>query len=482
MGSSGCDGASNSSATCGYGGEGAGRGETPPTCIPSENADAVGNDCGVFVDPEAPAGGMGTKENPVGTMGEAVGRLGADRSRIYACAAEFAEEVRLPGGTELYGGLECTKGWGYVGDRTKTTLRAPGAGKVALRLEGGKGTRVSDVQAVALDAQGAGESSIAVIAHEVEAEITGCAFEAGQGMDGAAGEGYPSVAPAGETGLDGQDACTANGVHGGDSVVTRCGVMESISGPGGTGSTIAGGSGSPGAPLGTMNGGAGEGASNCTPGTQGEKGKAGVGGAGAIELGTLAKTGYVGTAGRDGRRGGPGQGGGGGGGAKGGSGALLCAGATTGGAAGESGGSGGCGGAGGRGGTAGGSSIALVSVRSSLAFTGVTLRAGGGGQGGDGGPGQYGGPGGFPGAGGGMPAGTTNLKLGCSGGPGGKGGMGGQGGGGRGGHSVGIAYRGEAPSTEGVTFVKGTAGGGGVGADAGGNGAPGEQRDVQEFE
>ena len=472
--------------TCGYGSEGAGGGggETPRTCIPSENGEAVGNECGVFVDPNAPGGGMGTKESPLGTMGEAVARMGADRNRIYACAAEFGEEVRLPGGTELYGGLECTRGWGYVGESRKTRLRGPGGGKVALRLEAGRGTKVRDVEAVAWDAQGAGESSIAVIAEEVEGEIRGCAFEAGMGRDGEAGDGYATGAQPGETGLDGNEACTANSIIGADAVSSRCGGEDSTSGPGGNGFAGSGGDGTSGAPLGSMNGGVGAiGEAGCSAGTKGEDGAPGVVGAGATEAGTLAKTGYEGAAGRDGQRGGPGQGGGGGGGAKGGSGALLCPGATTGGAAGGSGGSGGCGGAGGRGGRAGGSSIALLSVDSRLVFAGVTLRAGGGGKGGDGGAGQNGGAGGFPGAGGGVPAGATDLKPGCSGGPGGQGGTGGQGGGGRGGHSAGIAYRGEGvPSTEGVTFVTGTAGEGGMGGDAGGHGAPGVAKDVQEFE
>lgn len=476
------DGTYSCSEATGGGGTGGAGGGTPVGCVPSA-MNVPEDSCGVFVDPNASEGGTGTKDSPVQTITEAVGMLGADKTRIYACAAAFAEDVTLPGGTELYGGLDCAKQWGYVGDMTKTTITASTAGKVPLTLEAGMATKVSDIHAVALDGSAPGESSIAVVANEVAAEITGCVFEAGKGVDGVLGEGYTSAAQSGAMGMVGGEACTANTVVGADAVSTRCGATDSTSGLGGNGSIASGGSGSPGLPDGAMNGGAGEGMSICTPGTKGDDGMPGMPGAGATGLGTIAKAGYTGALGLNGMTAAPAQGGGGGGGAKGGSGAGLCPGATTGGAAGGSGGSGGCGGAGGRPGTAGGSSIALLSLSSSIAFTAVTLQSGDGGTGGDGGLGQDGGPGGFPGAGGGVPVGANNLNTACSGGDGGKGGKGGLGGGGRGGHSIGIAYRGAAvPSTEGVTFMKGMPGNGGMGADANGNGAPGAQVDVQVFE
>lgn len=72
-----------------------------------------------------------------------------------------------------------------------------------------------------------------------------------------------------------------------------------------------------------------------------------------------------------------------------------------------------------------------------------------------------------------------NTLKGCNGGDGGQGGFGGKGGGGLGGHSVGVAYTGKAPPK--ATVSLGMAGLGGVGMDAGGNGAPGEAKDMLLF-
>jgi len=70
----------------------------------------------------------------------------------------------------------------------------------------------------------------------------------------------------------------------------------------------------------------------------------------------------------------------------------------------------------------------------------------------------------------------------CNGGNGGNGGQGGKGGGGRGGHAIGIAYRGaSAPDLTTVTFLKGTAGTGGKGADTMTDGDVGLALDTQQF-
>jgi hypothetical protein len=55
---------------------------------------------------------------------------------------------------------------------------------------------------------------------------------------------------------------------------------------------------------------------------------------------------------------------------------------------------------------------------------------------------------------------------GCQGGDGGKGGKGGGGAGGAGGLSVGILFKGTAPTSDGATFTLGTAGTGGTGKSA----------------
>jgi hypothetical protein len=68
----------------------------------------------------------------------------------------------------------------------------------------------------------------------------------------------------------------------------------------------------------------------------------------------------------------------------------------------------------------------------------------------------------------------------CKGGDGGQGGDGGKGGGGRGGHSIAIAYKGTAPTRDGVRVALGKAGHG-LGDDAIGSGADGIEAVMQEF-
>ena len=58
---------------------------------------------------------------------------------------------------------------------------------------------------------------------------------------------------------------------------------------------------------------------------------------------------------------------------------------------------------------------------------------------------------------------------------------GGAGGGGRGGHSIGIAYKGNAPPTEKITIQTGEFGAGGLGANAPGNGKDGMKANTLAF-
>jgi hypothetical protein len=451
---------------------------TPADCVPSENSKPVEDTCGVFVSSSKGAdGAAGTKSAPLKTLAEAITK--ANGLPVYACAEAFAGSVTLASGSAIFGGLDCTKDWAYVGATTKSTLTGD-ADKPALVLAStANGAKVEDFTITAANAMTAGGSSIAVVVDGATAELSRCDLIAGDAIAGAAGAAYPSAAQAGAMGLPGSDACKANSILGGDSVVSMCGMPDSISGLGGNGTVNSGGDGSNGSPGAAMNRGIGEVGAVCTAGTVGDAGPAGMPGAGATGAGTIDKTGYTGAAGMPGTGGGPGQGGGGGGGAKGGTGMNQCMAGMAGGASGGSGGSGGCGGLGGKSGSAGGSSIGLISLKANVSFTDVKVSTGNGGPGGDGGPGQDGGLGGAPGAGGTAPSG---LKPACNGGNGAMGGKGGKGGGGLGGHAIGIAHTGTAPPMKGVTFdKKGTAGKGGAGADAMHDGAAGVQADMQSF-
>ncbi|WP_437798781.1 PGRS family protein [Sorangium sp. So ce693] len=460
--------------TCGHfpGGDAGG---TPEGCIPSELTSAVSDTCGVFVATGGDDNGAGTKADPVKTLSVAISRATEQGSAVYACAEEFKEAAEVPAGMAIFGGLDCAKGWTWVGEEKKTTL-APGEEGIALKvLRGEDPVRIEDVSVRAADAEAPGTSSIAVLVDGATAELARCELIAGKGADGAEGEDAPSEVPAqAPPGNAGTDACSDRDgtpgpdttLSGGAQVVNECGGELSIGGGGGDGNVTNGTGGDIGASGALGAAGAGEpsaGAWSCAAGGTGQggdNGPPGDVGVAASGLGTLSSSGYVGVSGGGGGAGKPGQGGGGGGGAKGG--AAICPGAMPGaGASGGSGGPGGCGGLPGQGGGAGGASIALASVEGKVMLQDCVLKAGNGGKGGAGGDLQPGGAGGLGGVGG---TGVGGSKNACDGGKGGQGGNGGPGGGGLGGPSFAIAYRGEPVKQEGQTMLQsGTPGAGGPG-------------------
>lgn len=481
-GGTGGSGPSASSSSSGGGGTGG----TPINCIPSDDGkSAVDATCGVFVSATGDDGATGAQDKPVQSLKKAAVLAMAGDKRIYACAEELAGATQLPAGITVYGGLDCgvlPRSWKYIGDKTKTTITAD-AETIPLTLASGAGTKLFDLHVIAKAAVNPGGSSIAVVADQVTAELTRCAFDAGDAQAGAPGQKYSSAAQAGVAGEQGASACSGATVNGGNPVSSMCGALDSSSGNGGQGFSASGGPGGPGLPNGTPNGGLADSGAGCDLGTTGDNGASGMPGLGALGLGTISTAGFAGVIGGPGLVGPPGQGGGGGGGAKGGTGAGKCLmAAMAGGAAGGSGGSGGCGGAGGKGGNPGGSSIALLSLGSSLTFSAVTLSTGAGGVGGDGGAGQDGGGPGSPGKGGVVPMTATSLSVGCDGGLGGTGGKGGKGGGGIGGHSIAIAFTGTEPAKSGWMATTGKFGAGGAGGDVAGAGAPGVKADTQAFQ
>jgi len=426
-------------------------------CTPSVAPGAVKDDCGFFVKAGS-EGGDGSKAKPFGTLSEAIDPALKGTKRIYVCTAPLEEksEVKVPAGVRIYGGVDCEKDWAYVGASTKSMLSAP-SGVIPMRLLAGDGvTEVHDMHVAAESAKKPGGSSIAVIAEGAKAAFVGALIEARDAMPGTDGEAYGSGADSGKDGNPGSMACSSASVLGAEGPMNKCDDAESVGGPGGNGSAAQGGPGGSGQPGddASMNGGEGEwGGMMCTPGQSGSNGVDGEPGKSAKELGFInAVDGYIGMIGKDGKAGKSGQGGGGGGGAKGGkSGGNKCSDKdSAGGASGGSGASGGCGGKGGKGGGFGGSSIGIVSLGAELSFKSTVIKTGLGGPGGNGGPGQEGGKGGVGGLGGEVPDGATSLNAACSGGSGGDGGKGGEGGKGSAGHSIGIAFRLTAPSTEGV--------------------------------
>jgi len=475
----------------GTGGGGGGGGGMPVGCVPSESAQPVGDDCGVFVSSSLGAdSNAGTKSTPMKTLQEAIDK--ANGRPIYACAEELAGSVTLATGVTIYGGLDCTKGWGYVGATTKSALMGEADAAALTIASTASGAKIEDFTITAASAKAAGVSSIAVVVDGATASLMRCHLVSGDGVPGADGDDAPSTpAQAGSNGNAGAGACSANTVSGAAQVENNCGMESSIGGKGGDGNKSNGTDGSVGLPV-NIGGQAGKGddgsagwscninGGNGQPGAPGLPGLEGAG-ASMSDLGTLASSGFTGAAGGDGEPGKVGQGGGGGGGVRG-QASNECNGQLgIGGASGGSGGAGGCGGAGGKGGKGGGTSIALVSLKASLTLKEVTLRTGNGGSGGAGGDRQVGGDPGADGAGGIKVAG---LQAGCDGGKGGPGGDGGAGGGGRGGHAIGLAYTGTAPAIDMKQITVGTAGKGGLGGSnnvKNNQGADGVAAPMQEF-
>ncbi|MCC6559590.1 MAG: PGRS family protein [Polyangiaceae bacterium] len=460
---------------------------TPPArCVPGESQAIVGDDCGVFVASDGDDEADGTKDAPMRTLSAAIARAAEGQRRVYACAEELVEAVKVPAGLAIFGGLDCADGWAWVGQTRKTTLTAePDA--IPLTLLGGEqDTLVHDALVRAADAQTPGGSSIAVLANQAKAVLRRCEIVAGSGSDGAQGpDGLMENPPAQPLSGDGGIAVAGSVLTaGGAPVVNRCqDDQTSVGGRGGDGYESYGAAGSDG--LVDYNGQSGseglggngepDGASLDTwscdgastdlqgNGRAGQNGENGSPGQGASGLGALTASGYTGEPGSAGTRGKPGQGGGGGGGAR-----FHGSGSGSG-ASGGSGGAGGCGGQPGQGGGPGGASIALATFEAHVTLAECTLTAGPGGRGGAGGKGQAGSAGSQGGKGGDGGVGNAGNITGdaCAGGPGGEGGSGGPGGGGRGGHSVAIAYKGQRAQQSGaVSLSGGTPGEGGPGGDS----------------
>lgn len=446
----------------------------------------ISDKCGVFVQAGAASPTEdGTQAAPYRTLQKAIDNAG--NKRVYACSSvmtPFAEAVAVAAPVEVYGNFDCTSGWAF---KTATRSLITGAAqKVSLTLtDMADGALIEGFKITSQSATGMkGDSSVAVAVAAIDATLTECDVEAGNGADGS-----PGMSPTGAA-TNGADAPITDpqvisacinpaALTVGAPGLTTCDDGSSAGGPGGKGGVSNtnsgnGQAGSDGTPVDGTNGKGGVGqdtATQCMNGAVGKNGDPGPAGSGGMASGTLSLAGITNTSatdGTDGKSGTSAQGGGGGGGVKSG---ILCKGPVGSvdgnGASGGGGGAGGCGGNGGGAGKAGGSSIAIISLGTKLQLAKVTLTSGNGGKGGDGTAGQSGGT---PGAGGkgGAPSAIANSKAGCKGADGGTGGSGGPGGGGRGGHSIGLAVMG-IPMAKPSSFASGKAGVGGI---AGTGGSP----------
>lgn len=409
----------------------------------------------------------GTKAKPFKTISAAVAKVpSAGKRRIYVCGeGPYAKHVKITTATNLFGGFACGT-WGHDGKKAKV---APTENGFALHVDGvTAGFSISDLEFVAADVAAAkdGTHSIAGFINKSNVKLLRTAFAGGApavGTMGAKGKsGDITEVSGGGTSPDGS---AAQGATKGDAKVCRCSTSAETT-RGGTGGSQSGGGG-PGLPNQTPanpnSGAAGTGTTDCSNGGSGRKGADAAAASNASApagVGAVGPDGWTGAPGVDATESGmPGQGGGGGGSFNDSNG-------------GGGGGCGGCGGFPGKGGGSGGASIALLVNESTVSVGLSTLTAKTGGQGGAGGSGGAGLSGGAPGAGS------------CSGGAGGRGGDGGAGTGGAGGLSVGVLFKGSAPTIDADTTASikiGNPGEKGTGGKPGVNdGPPGIAAKVQD--
>jgi hypothetical protein len=226
--------------------------EPEPACV-GDPAEAQPEDaCGVFVSSSAgDDAAPGTRALPVRMIKHAIALAQAGPRRVYACAETFAEPVEVPPGIEIWGGLNCSSGWTYLGGGDKTII-APGSGTVPLIfLPGGRKAIAADLRVEALNALQPSGSSIAAMAMQgAVVEILRSELVAGDGAAGRRGrDGGDQPAEEGASGLAGGEACQVGVTPGAPAVVTTCDDGFSLGGQGGDGNSSYGGAGQDGEPV-----------------------------------------------------------------------------------------------------------------------------------------------------------------------------------------------------------------------------------------
>ena len=381
---------------------------------------------GIFVAP-TPTGSntnAGTKESPVASITTAL-QKSAGKSFIFVCEGAYTESVDITQAAAIYGGFKCAD-WGYSGALPTFAATKP---DYVIRLDTANDTIIADLELDAMDAPAnTGTSSVGVFVNTSQnVTFERLTVHAGMGAAGPSGtlQSLVSMWPAATT-LNGNSSTGPDG-----------GSQNSVTCPGGSGTTVGGKGGNADGfsdgvagtpPLGGGDGGTGGTSSiACTmESTDGKPGASGMNGNGAMALGDFVDGGWAPMGGSGGGPGGPGQGGGGGGGRDNGT--------SQGGGGG--GGAGGCGGGGGGGGAGGGGSIAIAAFQSAVSVktsTLVCVAAGNGGGGVSGESGQ---------AVAGLRAVTSAASRLHWRWWGGTGGAGGGGGGGAGGVAVGVLSKG----------------------------------------
>lgn len=467
--------------------------DAPDDDFEDTNCDGIDGDAerAVFVSTDGSDEGMGTIDDPVQTLQQAVD-LAVERGHdVYVCNGTYFESLLIESAVDLYGGYDCKHGWQRILDRaviespTSLPLSVVGVSepmvveRFVLRGPPPAGARKTAQAARVLDTP-------AIRFSRVE-------FYAPDGADGKAGpDGHTHVAqeaPAGGDAADAPlDACKMRNTlsadcrkqaQGGDrGFVSQCtdpyGAYEHRGGRGGDGANAYLSSADCGDTVNGAPGDEGMPSSSTKDGTDGAPARDGA--TASVGFGRISNGFYqssnAGTDGEAGNRGTPGRGGNGGESVVSYTNQGFCEGDYSRGGGGGQGGYAGCAGFPGDGGSAGGGSIGLVIVNSGVALHLCNVITGSGGKGGAGGVGSEGQKGGEPGKRGNgstFTGASSTSNAGEDGGRGGNGSRGGHGGAGGGGPSIGIVVVGAEPELSECTFVLGEPGFGGaavIGPDA----------------
>jgi len=443
----------------------------------------------VFASPDGSDAGLGTREDPLETLSEAIDRAAGDGFDVAVLEGTYQVDdvddaaVVLENGVSVFGGFfrDADGSWQRDTDRRATLEVSPDDDAIGVigveARELDAPTIWARVDVVVDDAIAPSGGVFGMLIDDAPALIVRDArIEAGDGQNGVFGTDGAD----GEAGVDGDPGSLLTPGLPGILAAPGC---VSVGGTGGTGTASCAPATNGQSGSGDRGGTPGIGALACRtaplapdiglPGAVGGPGIPGVFGLGGVGGDELAASlpfprAGEGDPGRDAEHGG---GGGGGGGGTGGAVGL--------GGGGGGGGSGGCGGAGGGPGGPGGFSVAIVLLDAAgVVLANVEAVAGRGGHGGDGGRGGLGGDGGDGGRGG-IAFGTGGF--GGAGGDGADGGRGGGGGGGGGGSAYGVFCDDTTVDLDSVTGDAGPAGRGGDGGPGGMRGFDGRDGDDGDF-
>ena len=191
--SSGSSGSESSSES----GSSTGNGVCDVDTAPSDDPCVIDDAFGVFVSLEGDDTAAGTMDDPFRTIEHALSEVDVP-GIVFLCGQDFGEEnVTIPAGVNVYGGLDCSDGWAWTGTRASFT-----GGEIGARVVGTGSTRIDDIDITAVDATGISGSSIGLLVVDAEIAIRRADITAG---DGANGVSSPSIGGTETDGPDGDD-------------------------------------------------------------------------------------------------------------------------------------------------------------------------------------------------------------------------------------------------------------------------------------